>query len=131
MGLARVCFIVIFYFFKFVLCVPLVNLSHDKKFIFTTPILSTTSPTISNKKFFLHSTFISLFHPYFLTSSSLQFPLTLPYLSNSSSPSFCVQPSRQSITKIFSLPQPIILKLWSLVRSDTVLISSFFLYRQW
>ena len=53
------------------------------------------SPTKNSSS--LQSNFISLFHPYFLTSSSLQFSLTLPYLSNSSSPSFCVQPTIPAI----------------------------------
>ena len=84
----------------------------------------------------LQSTFTSLFHPYFLTKSSLQSPLTLPlYPKNFSPPYFCVQASQESTPKMFSLPQPFsqvrspqgTKDLWSFVTNDTVFISLFFL----
>ena len=60
------------------------------------------------------------------------FPL---YLSNFSPPLFCVQPSKNSTPKIYSLPQPFCQsrlrqetrELRNLPRNDTVLISPFFL----
>ena len=78
MGLLSIYFIANLYFFKIVLRAQLVNLSHDKKkkkifntkyhkflendkhsFIFTTPILRTTSPTISTKNILLYMSLIS------------------------------------------------------------------------
>ena len=78
-----------------------------------------------------------LFHPYLLIKPSLQFPSTSP----SSIPQpfftslFCVQPSKNSTLKIFSLPHPFCQfrlpqgtrELGSLVKTDTVSISPFFL----
>ena len=56
----------------------------------------------------LHSTFISLFHLYFLTKSLLQSTLIRPSSipQHFSPPYFCVQPSQQSTPKMFSLTQP-------------------------
>ena len=68
----------------------------------------------------------------------LTIPTNTLFLYNSanfSPPSFCVQPSKQSTPKIFSLPQKFcqfrlrqgIRELGSIVKTDTVLISPFFL----
>ena len=85
----------------------------------------------------LESTFISLFHPYFLTTSSLQ---SLPTLSSSELHQFFISLFLHTTIpascteKIFltSAIQPLQAtsknkKLWSLVRNGTVLISVFFL----
>ena len=108
-------------------------------FIITALLVYTTTSSISTKNPFLDFThfFTSLFHSYSFPKSSLQFPLklssTIP--SNFSPPCFCVQLSQQSTPKILSLPYPFsqfrlregTRKLGSLMRTDTVLISIFFL----
>ena len=76
----------------------------------------------------LQSIFTSLFLPYFITKSSLQYHSLLLHLSNFSPPNSLHQ-------KIFSLPQSFsqfrlrqgVMKLGSLVETDTALISPFFL----
>ena len=86
----------------------------------------------------LHSIFTNLFHPYFFTKSSLQYPLTFPSSipQQFSTSLFLHTPNPIIYTKnIFSTS--VILPIYSasmhqgvvrgLVRSETILISSFFL----
>ena len=98
-------------------------------FIFTTLLVYTTTSAISTKSPLLQSTFTSLFHAYLLAKSSLRFPTNIPFLYTSAVfhlPIFCVQPSQQSTSTIFSLLQPIskfrlhqsTKELSSLVRND-------------
>ena len=85
----------------------------------------------------LQSSFTSLFHPYLFTELSLQSPLRFPFFTPQQfSPPFVhVQPTQQSTPKIFSPPWLFrqfrlcqgTRELGSLVRTDTILISSFFL----
>ena len=107
-------------------------------FIFTT-ILVHTNPYNLQQKFvpLLQSVFTSLFHPYLLTKSSLQIPLTLSSSISQqfSPPYFRVKPSQQTSPKIFSLRHPCsqfrlpqgTRELGSIVRTNTNLISPFFL----
>ena len=84
------------------------------------------------------SIFLSLHHPFLFTKLSLQSKLTLPFTIPQQFfhlPSFYRQPSQKSTPKTSSLPQTFIQfrlrqrtrELGSLVRTDTVLISSLFL----
>ena len=113
------------------------SLKNDRcSFIFITLLMQTTTPIISTKIFFqLIST--SQFRPYLSIKPFLQFSLTL----SSSIPQHffipfsCIQRSLQSESKVPSLPQPFsqfrlrqgTSEQSSLVRTDTVLISLFFL----
>ena len=80
----------------------------------------------------LQSMFASLFNPYLLTKSSLQYPL---YLSSFQTSLLLPTPIPIIYTKIFSLTQPFCYfslrqrtkELGNLVRSDTILIFYFFL----
>ena len=80
----------------------------------------------------LQSMFASLFNPYLFTKSSLQYPL---YLSSFQTSLLLPTPIPIIYTKIFSLTQPFCYfsqrqstrELGNLVRSDTILISYFFL----
>ena len=80
----------------------------------------------------LQSMFASLFNPYLFTKSSLQYPL---YLSSFQTSLLLPTPIPIIYTKIFSLTQPFCYfslrqrtrELGNLVKSDTILISYFFL----
>ena len=68
----------------------------------------TTNPTVHKTVSPLQLISMSLFQPYLFKKLSLQSLLTLftSILSNFLPPYFCVQPSLQSTSKLFSLPQP-------------------------
>ena len=101
-------------------------------FIFTTLLVDTTTPSISTKKTvpLLQTIFTFLFNPYLFAKSSLLSPLRLHF-------SIFQQlfTSQKSRPKFVSLSQPFSQRslrqgtrgLGSLVRTNTVLISLFFL----
>ena len=85
--------------------------------------------------FLLQPILTSLFHSYLFTKSSLQSPLILPVsIPQQFFTSLCAQPSQQFTPKMFYLPQSFrqfrlrqqTRELGSLLRTDTVLISLFF-----
>ena len=107
-------------------------------FLFATLIVHTTIPTISTKIFDSTSVNIHLpISPLIFNKSIRTIPLTLPplYRSNFSPTYFCVQPSEQSTSKIFSVHDLFsqfrlrqrTTELWSLVSKYTALTSLFFL----
>ena len=108
-------------------------------FIFVTLFTQTTAHIISTKNLFLY---FSQFSPTYLTLTCSQNHPYNPhqhslflYLRNISPLYFHEQPSQQSAPKIVSLPQPFIQfrlrqgtrKLGSIVETDIVLVSHFFL----
>ena len=105
-------------------------------FIITILLVHTTTPSIS----FLKILNSFLFFSQFLLSIYLSIILTISinkslllYLRNFSPPYFCIQTSQQSTPEMFSLTQPYnqftlreeTRELGSLVRTDTILLSSF------
>ena len=104
----------------------------EKSFIFTTLLAHRTNATISIKNQFLC---FSRFSPPYSTCTCLQNHNYNPHVGNFSPLSFCVQLSQQSTPKILFLTQPFsqfrlrqgTRELGSLVRTDAVLISFFFL----
>ena len=108
-------------------------------FIFVTLFTQTTAHIISTKNLFLY---FSQFSPtYFTLTCSQNHPYNphkysrFLYLRNISPLYFHEQPSQQSAPKIVSLPQPFIQfrlrqgtrKLGSIVETDIILVSHFFL----
>ena len=78
-----------------ILCKMVGTPSFSQPCLFIQPTISTKNP------FFYQSIFTSLFHPFLLTKSFLQSPITIPFCIP---PSFCVEPSQQYTPRIFSLP---------------------------
>ena len=108
--------------------------SFSQPILWIQPTLQSYQETVP----FLQSIFTSLNSPLLVYKIILTIPTNTLFLYNSanfSPPSFCVQPSKQSTPKIFSLPQKFcqfrlrqgIRELGSIVKTDTVLISPFFL----
>ena len=109
--------------------------------ILITPLVHTTTPTISTKNSVpslqLIFTLFTLFPPHLFIKSFLQSPRTFPslYLSNFLPPHIYLQQSLQSISKAFSLPPSFSqFRLRQenndqgiLVRTDAILISLFLL----
>ena len=100
--------------------------------IFTTLLVHATTPTFSTKNQFLNSANFQLpISPLLVPKTILTTPTNTLFLYTY----FCIQPSLQSSLKLFLLPQPFTQytltqgtnEQGSLVRTDTVLISVFFL----
>ena len=99
------------------------------------------TPTTSTKNSFLYFSQFSLFlpmSPLFVDKIILAVPANIPFYYSTTVfhfPAFYIQPSQKSTPKTFSLPQALVQfrmsqrtrELGSLVRTDTVLISPFFL----
>ena len=112
-------------------------------FIFTTLYI----PLQSSHPYNLHQKFVPLFpsissflpmSPLFVDKIILAVPANIPFYYSTTVfhfPAFYIQPSQKSTPKTFSLPQALVQfrmsqrtrELGSLVRTDTVLISPFFL----